>query len=117
MTKFTIYYNPRCSKSRQALALLQQRNIDPEIVDYLKTPLSAAAIQKLLGKLGMSARDILRTKEAEFKQLGLDILNLSDDEIVDLIVKNPKLLERPIVENDNQAALGRPPENILKLLD
>lgn len=112
----TIYHNPRCSKSRQTLELLQNNNVDPQIVLYLQNPLSKGEIQTLLTKLNMTAADIVRTKEKEFKELGLDVKTSSDEEILDGIISCPKLLERPIVVNNEKAVIGRPPENILQIL-
>ena len=114
--KIKIYHNPKCSKSRETLALLQQKKIAPEIVEYLKNPPTEAELSAILAALGLSARDVLRTKEPEYKELGLDNPKLTEKQIIGLIVSNPKLLERPIVVNGKKAAIGRPPENILKIL-
>ena len=110
-----IYHNPRCSKSRQALELLKSKNIDPEIILYLEKSLSVAEVEGILDLLNITARDILRKKESEFKELGLNNLDLSQEEIIKSIVKAPKLLERPIVINGSKAAIGRPLENILEI--
>lgn len=112
----TIYHNPRCSKSRQTLELLKNNNIDPKIVLYLQNPLSKEEIKILLTKLNMTVGDVVRKKEKEFKELGLDSKSISDDEILDGIVSCPKLLERPIIVNNEKAVIGRPPENILQIL-
>jgi arsenate reductase len=112
----TIYHNPRCSKSRATLALLEARGIKPKIVDYLKTPPSAAELKAILGKLGLSPRDILRTGEKVYAELGLEDRELDDDALIALMVKNPILIERPIVVAGNKAAVGRPPENVLAIL-
>ena len=112
----TIYHNPRCTKSRQTLALLEQRGIKPKIIEYLATPLSATEIKHLLKLLGMRPRDLLRTKEDEYRQAKLDDADLSDSEIIHAMIKHPRLIERPIVVAGNKAALGRPPENVLKIL-
>lgn len=115
MSGFTILHNPRCSKSRQTLALLQENNIEPVVIEYLKQPLAKSDLQELLKKLHIDAASIVRTKEAVFKELNLD---LSDqDAVLQAIVDNPVLLERPIVYTSNKAAIGRPPENVLPLLN
>ena len=110
----TIYHNPRCSKSRQTLVLLEERGIEPEIIEYLVTPPSAEELKTILGLLGKSPRDILRKKEA--KEVGLDDPALDDDALIAGIAANPIVLERPIVLNDGKAALGRPPESVLDIL-
>ncbi len=110
----TIYHNPRCSKSRQTLALLEERGIEPEIIEYLVTPPSAEELRTILGLLGKSPRDIMRKKEA--KEAGLDDPGLDDDALIAGITANPIVLERPIVINDGKAALGRPPESVLEIL-
>lgn len=114
MTK--IYHNPRCSKSRMALELLKSKNIDPEIILYLEKGLEIVEIQNLLDLLGKSPRDIIRNKEKEFKEQNLGDKSLSDEDLIAVIAKTPKLLERPIVINNNKAAIGRPTENILNIL-
>jgi|TARA_B100001063_G_scaffold110805_1_gene103435 arsenate reductase len=112
----TIYHNPRCSKSRETLNLLQSKNIEPSVVEYLKTPLSHEQISTLVSQLGFnSARDLMRTKEEQYKALNLKDEN-SESVLIDAMVENPKLIERPIVVNNNKAALGRPPENVLSVL-
>lgn len=112
---FTIYHNPRCSKSRQTLELLQNNGIEPEIVEYLNETLSAKELAKLMKQLGMRPKDVLRVKEQEFKNLKL---NLDDDKaVLEAMVAHPKILERPIVTNGKKAVLGRPPENVLGLID
>ena len=112
----TIYHNPRCSKSRQTLALLEKRGIEPEIIEYLVTPPTEAELKQLLRLLGISPRELLRTKEEEYKQSKLDKPDVSDAEIIRAMIKYPRLMERPIVVAGNKAALGRPPENVLKIL-
>lgn len=112
----TIYHNPRCSKSRATLALLEEQGVEPEIVKYLETPPDAATLKKILAMLGLSPREILRKKEKEYRELGLGERELSDDELIDIIVAHPKLMERPIVVKDGRAALGRPPESVLEIL-
>ena len=112
----TIYHNPRCSKSRQTLALLEEQGIAPEIVLYLQTPPDKATVLALLDKLDISARELLRKGEAAYKENNLKSDKLSDDELVEYMVKYPALIERPIVVNGSKAALGRPPEAVLSIL-
>lgn len=112
----TIYHNPRCTKSRQTLALLEERGIKPKIIEYLVTPPSEAELKRLLKLLGLTPRELLRTKEEEYKKAKLDKPDVSDAEIIRAIVKCPRLMERPIVVAGNKAALGRPPENVLKII-
>jgi arsenate reductase len=111
-----IYHNPRCSKSRQTLQLLEENGVEAEVVEYLKTPPSANELAELLNLLGFSPRQLMRTKEAEYKESGADNPDLSDAELIDLMVANPKLIERPIVVSNGKAALGRPPEQVLDIL-
>lgn len=111
-----IYHNPRCSKSRQTLALLEDRGITPAIVEYLKTPPDAAAIKAILSSLGLAPRDLMRRKEEPYRMLDLDNPGLSDDALIKAMVENPILIERPIVIKDGKAALGRPPEAVLAIL-
>lgn len=112
----TIYHNPRCSKSRETLALLQDRGIQPTVIEYLQTPPDANTLQSILGKLGISARQLLRTKEAAYTENGLENEKLTEAELITAIVKNPVLMERPIVLTNGKAAIGRPPENVLAIL-
>lgn len=113
-----IYHNPRCSKSRETLALLQDKGLALEVVDYLTTPPDTAALAALVKQLGFSdARALLRRGEPEFKELDLGNPAKSQQEILAAMVKHPRLLERPIVVKDGKAALGRPPEAVLKLFD
>ncbi|CAI8959423.1 MULTISPECIES: arsenate reductase (glutaredoxin) [Pseudomonas] len=116
MTDLTLYHNPRCSKSRGALELLEARGLTPNVVRYLETPLNAVQIKALLGKLGISARQLLRTGEDEYKMLQLADESLSEAQLIDAIAQHPKLMERPILEVGNKAVIGRPPENVLELL-
>jgi arsenate reductase len=113
----TIYHNPRCSKSRQTLALLQARGIEPNVVDYLKDPPSAAELKAILKALGMRPRDLMRRGEARYAELGLEDRALSDDDLIALMVTNPILIERPIVVSGRKAAIGRPPEKVLEILE
>ncbi len=112
----TIYHNPRCSKSRQTLALLTERGVEHRVVRYLENPPSAETLRDLLGQLGLAPRALLRRKEAAYRELGLDDPNLSDDALIDAMVKHPVLIERPIVVTGKGAALGRPPEAVLDVL-
>ncbi|MBL8428624.1 MAG: arsenate reductase (glutaredoxin) [Dechloromonas sp.] len=113
----TIYHNNRCSKSRDTLALLKDKGIEPTVVAYLVTPPDAATLRGLLKKLGLAdARALMRKGEEEYKALNLADPSLSDDALIDAMVANPKLIERPIVVNGSKAALGRPPENVLAIL-
>jgi arsenate reductase len=116
MTDLTLYHNPRCSKSRGALELIEARGLTPTLVRYLETPLNAAQIKALLGKLGISARQLLRTGEDEYKMLQLADESLSEAQLIDAIAQHPKLMERPILEVGDKAVIGRPPENVLELL-
>ncbi len=117
MTKnVRIYHNPRCTKSRQALQLLEEKNITPDVVLYLQTPPEKQTLINLAKMLGLSARGIMRTKEDIYKEHNLGDTSLSEDDLFQAIVENPILLERPIVISDNKAAIGRPTENILGIL-
>ena len=116
MSEIRIYHNPRCSKSRETLALLKDRGIEPVVTEYLTNTPDAAELRNLLAKLGFSARDLLRTKEDEYKALGLNNPALSDDDLIAAMVSHPKLIERPIVVCGNQARIGRPPEQVLEIL-
>ena len=112
----TIYHNPRCSKSRETLQLLESRGIKPDVVLYLETPPDAQTLKTLLKKLGLKPRELMRQKEAEYKEMGLQDPSLSDEQLIDAMVECPKLIERPIVVQGKKAALGRPPENVLEIL-
>ncbi len=112
----TIYHNPRCSKSRQTLELLREKGLEPEIIEYLKAPPSREELERVLGMLGLEPRQLMRTKEAEYKELGLADQGLSRGQLIDAMVAHPKLIERPIVIKDGRAALGRPPEQVLEVL-
>jgi arsenate reductase len=112
----TIYHNPRCSKSRQALELLREQAIEPQIVEYLRTPPDPQTLERLLQMLDLEPRQLMRRKEAEYRTLGLDDPQLSRSQLIQAMVDHPKLIERPIVVNGAQAALGRPPEKVLDVL-
>jgi arsenate reductase len=109
----TIYHNPRCSKSRQTLALIEENNQEVSIVEYLKTPLDKTTIDSLLTRLNVSPIEMMRTKESEFKEQNLT--NATDNQLIMAMVNTPKLIERPIVSSDTKAVIGRPPENVLTL--
>lgn len=112
----TIYHNPRCSKSRQTLQLLQERSLEPTVVEYLQSPPDAATLDTILTELGLEPRDLMRKKEAAYKDLGLGDDTLSRAALVQAMVENPILIERPIVRSGGKAALGRPPEAVLEIL-
>ncbi len=112
----TIYHNPRCSKSRQTIQLLEARGLKPEIIEYLKTPPSAAELKSILKKLGLKPRELLRDCEPCIAELGLEIADMDDDALIAVMAANPILIERPIVVNGSKAAIGRPPENVLEIL-
>ena len=113
----TIYHNPRCSKSRETLALLEDQGITPKVVEYLKNPPNADTLKKIVKMLGLaSARDLMRKKEPPYKALQLDNPRLSESQLIMAMVKNPVLIERPIVVSGAKAALGRPPEDVLEIL-
>lgn len=111
-----IYHNNRCSKSREAVTLLTERGLPFEVVNYLETPLDHAGLQQLLHKLGYSARQLLRSKEAEYLALGLDNPALTEDQLIEAMVKTPKLIERPIIERDDRAVVARPIEKLVEFL-
>ncbi len=116
MTDLTLYHNPRCSKSRGALELLEARGLTPTVVRYLETPLNATQIKALLKKLGISARQLLRTGEDEYKTLNLADASVNEAQLIAAIAAHPKLMERPILETADKAIIGRPPENVLEIL-
>lgn len=112
----TIYHNPRCSKSRATLALIEEKGVEPTIIEYLKEGPDAVTLTAVLAKLGKSPRDILRKGEDAYKELGLADDSKSDAELIEAMVANPILIERPIVIAGDKAALGRPPEQVLDIL-
>jgi arsenate reductase len=116
MSELTLYHNPRCSKSRGALELLEARGLAPTVVRYLDTPPSAAELRELLAKLGMSARQLLRTGEEEYQTLGLADTSLSEDQLIEAMAAHPRLIERPILIVGDKAVVGRPPEKVLEIL-
>ena len=111
-----IYHNPRCSKSRQSLALIQEAGIDVEVIEYLKTPPTVAELTAVISLLGVPAESIVRKKEALFQELGLSQQTLSEQQWIETLCEHPKLIERPIVVSGKQAVIGRPPERIEPLL-
>lgn len=116
MTELTLYHNPRCSKSRGALELLESAGHSVSILRYLETPPSADELKTLLGKLGIPARQLLRSGEDEYKSLQLDNPALDDDALIAAMAAHPKLIERPILIAGDRAVVGRPPEKVLELL-
>ena len=112
----TIYHNPRCSKSRETLKLLQSKQVSLDIIEYLKTPPDAKTLSAILDKLGLEPRDLMRKKEPPYKAKKLDDPKLSRKALIDAMVADPVLIERPIVLSGGKAALGRPPESVLKIL-
>ncbi|MFT4102851.1 MAG: arsenate reductase (glutaredoxin) [Burkholderiaceae bacterium] len=112
----TIYHNPRCSTSRNALALLRERGIEPTVIDYLKTPPTRATLKSLIGRMGVPVREVVRSKEALFQELGLDDAAVTDAQLLDAMAAHPILINRPIVVTPKGARLGRPIEKILEVL-
>ena len=116
MNNFTIYHNPRCSKSRQTLELIKDKGIEPEIIHYLEKPPTVSVLSKIVDYLQMKPRDLLRKGEEEYKSFNLKDMSLNDSTILKIMSENPKLIERPIVLSGNKAIIGRPPENVLELI-
>ncbi|MDH5432845.1 MAG: arsenate reductase (glutaredoxin) [Gammaproteobacteria bacterium] len=116
MADVIIYHNPRCSKSRQTLEILNQNQIQTDIVEYLDSPPSAEELKQILSALDLKPVNIMRKNEAEYKEAGLDNASLSEEEQINLMVKFPKVIERPIVVKGDKAVIGRPPENVLDLI-
>lgn len=112
----TIYHNPRCSKSRQTLQLINEQGIEPEIVEYLNTPPSAEELKQALELLGMGPRDLMRKGESAYREAGLDDDSLSDEQLIAAMLEHPILIERPIVLANGKARIGRPPESVLEIL-
>ena len=113
---YLLYHNPRWSKSRGALDLLQENGIEPEIVRYLEDPPDADALRALVRKLGIRPRELLRTGEEEYRSLGLADESIGDDAIIEAMVAHPRLIERPILVRGDRAVIGRPPERVLELV-
>lgn len=116
MAEVTIYHNPRCGTSRKTLDLIRKKGIEPRIIEYLKSPPTPRELDDLLTKLGMEPREIIRTREAEYNDLKLDNPALSRSELIAALARNPILIQRPIVLSKARAVLGRPPENVDKIL-
>lgn len=116
MIQVKIFHNPRCSKSRKTLQLLEERGIEPEVIEYLKTPPDAEQLKQLLDMLDLEPRQLMRTGEPAYKDNNLGDLSLSRDELISAMVDNPILIERPIVVAGDKARIGRPPEAVLELL-
>ena len=114
MPAVRIYHNPRCNTSRKTLALLRDKGIEPEVVEYLKTPYTTTQLKTLLGQLKITAKALIRKKEAA--EAGIDPNKLSEDQLIAAMAKHPIIVERPIVVSGNKAALGRPPEKVLQVL-
>jgi arsenate reductase len=117
MSEYTIYHNPRCSKSRQTLALLEEAGIEPDIVLYLDNPPEVAELEQLLSRLGLAPRGLLRKGEDAYRDLDLGRTDLPDATLIAAMSEHPKLIERPIVVRGERAVLGRPPENVRDLID
>jgi arsenate reductase len=116
MSQTRIYHNPRCSKSRQTMSLLTEHQENIEIIEYLKQPPSPAELGQLVKQLGITARQLLRKNEAEYKALGLNDKEFTDAELLQIMSQHPKLIERPIVVKNGKARLGRPPESVTEIL-
>ena len=112
----TIYHNPRCSKSRATLELLKNNGIEPRIIEYLKTPPDVKTLKDILAKLGMQPRELMRKNEPAYLDAGLDNEKLRNDALIKAMIDHPILIERPIVVANNKAAIGRPPESVLKII-
>lgn len=111
-----IYHNPRCTKCRQTLALIEERGQVPQVIEYLKTPPDAQTLQNLLDMLGLQPSELVRHFEAPFKELGLDAADTTEEQIFAAMLSHPILIQRPIVVNNGRAAIGRPPHTVLEIL-
>lgn len=116
MPKVTIYHNPRCSKSRETLRLLEAHHLEPQVIEYLQTPPSASTLKTLLKQLGLNARELMRQKESVYKEEKLNNPSLTEEQLIAAMIQHPILIERPIVVVDQKAVIGRPPENVLELI-
>lgn len=116
MAQFKIFHNPRCSKSRQTLEILNEKGVDVEIVEYLKNPPSVEELTSVIKALGVSPQEVMRKKEAEYAEAGLGDNSLTDEKQIALMTEFPKVIERPIVVKGKKAVIGRPPENVLELI-
>jgi arsenate reductase len=114
--KTRIFHNPRCSKSRQTLQILNEQGIQADVIEYLKEPPDFKMLQQILTMLDMGPRELLRKNEDAYKELQLDRIELSDDDLIQAMVDHPKLIERPIVIRDGKAIIGRPPQIVLEIL-
>ena len=112
----TIYHNPRCSKSRKTLALLEEHGITPVIVEYLQNPPDAAQLSEIMAKLGLTPRELMRTSEEDYQAAGEQLVNMDDDALTNWLSAHPKVIQRPVVITDKGACIGRPPENVLEIL-
>tara|TARA_B100000029_G_C17145216_1_gene803915 strand:- start:88 stop:444 length:357 start_codon:yes stop_codon:yes gene_type:complete len=116
LDNFIIYHNPRCSKSRQTLEILKEKGIEPRVIFYLENPPSEKILKSIISKLGLSAYELLRKGETEYKEQDLSNPSKSEEDIVQAMLKFPKLIERPIIIKGDRAVIGRPPENVLKII-
>ena len=114
--KVTIYHNPRCSKSRQTMQLLENQGIQPEVIEYLKTPPDKDTLRSLLKSLDIGPRELMRTNEKEYREANLSDPNLSQEDLLDALIQHPILMQRPIVVVGKKAAIGRPPDSVLAVL-
>ena len=112
----SIFHNPRCSKSRKTLEIIESQNIEVEIILYLQNPPNGSELNSLLEKLGMNASDLVRKSESIIKELNIDLSSISNDDLISIMIEHPILIERPIVFNESSAIIGRPPENVEELL-
>ncbi len=112
----SIFHNPRCSKSRKTLEIIESHNIEVEIIFYLKNPPTVTELNSLLEKLEMKASDLVRKGESIIKELNIDLPNISDDDLISIMIEHPILIQRPIVFNEASAIIGRPPENVKELM-
>ena len=116
MSEALFYLNPKCSKSRKALEIIGTHNINTKVILYLKDIITKSMLKEILDSSGLSIRDIIRSNEKEYRENNLDNLNLTEDELLNLILKHPKLLQRPVFVFNNKAIIGRPPEDVLKII-
>lgn len=113
----TIYHNPRCSKSRQALELLNEHEVSASVVEYLKNPLDRVTLERIAEKLAENATDLIRTQDSQFKELNIDSDALTKEKCISLLLEYPQLMQRPIIESTKQAIIARPPEKLLSMLE
>lgn len=114
--KLTIYHNPKCSKSRETLSILKDNNKTPEIIQYLKQPISSQALRNIVTKLNVSPKELVRTADQAYKDTGLEIDSMTDGEVIEAICNHPEILQRPIVICGDKAVIGRPPGNVLDII-